>query len=123
VVRNPVSHIDYMPTLLDYMGMRVPENTHGRSVRPLIEGRGTEWRDYAFCQRGAGARMIRTGRYKYVFARTPRAVALYDLREDPDEERTLARDPAHAATVRMMHGRLREVMERDGDAFVKEMSA
>ena len=67
--------------------------------------------------------MIRTERYKYVFSRTPRAVALYDLREDPDEDRNLARDPAHAATVRAMHDRLREVMARDGDAFVKEMSA
>jgi len=121
VVRAPVSQIDYMPTLLDYMGLPVPEGIHGRSMRLLIEGRNTEWRDYAFCQRGAKSRMIRTERYKYVFSRTPQVVALYDLREDPHEDRNIARDPTHAATIRMMHDRLREVMERDGDPFVKEV--
>jgi arylsulfatase A-like enzyme len=115
VVGNPVSQVDYMPTLLDYMGLPVPEKIHGRSLRPLIEGRPAGWRDYSFCQRGAGARMIRTERYKYVFARKPRIAALYDLQADPHEDRNLARDPAHAATARMMHKRLAEVMSRDGD--------
>ncbi|MBI4876272.1 MAG: sulfatase-like hydrolase/transferase, partial [Acidobacteria bacterium] len=52
VVRNPVSQVDFMPTILDYLGLRIPEKIHGRSLRPLIEGRPTAWRDYAFCQRG-----------------------------------------------------------------------
>lgn len=121
VVNKPVSQIDYMPTLLDYMGLPIPQNVHGRSMRPLIEGRAEKWRDYAFCQRGSGARMIRTERYKYVFSRTPHVVALYDLQEDPHEDRNLARDGTHAATVRMMHTRLREVMEADGDVLVREM--
>ncbi|MFH1267855.1 MAG: hypothetical protein ABIK89_19230 [Planctomycetota bacterium] len=28
-----------MPTILDYAGLSVPEEIHGRSVRPLVEGR------------------------------------------------------------------------------------
>ncbi len=121
VVRNPVSQIDYMPTILDYMGLPAPEKVHGSSMRPLIEGRQTKWRDYAFCQRGPAARMIRTERYKYVFSRTPRATALYDLQEDPHEDRNLARTPAHASTIRMMHKRLMDVMERDGDPFLAQL--
>jgi arylsulfatase A-like enzyme len=123
VVRNPVSQIDYMPTILDYMGVPVEQKVHGSSMRPLIEGRKTEWRDYAFCQRGAGARMLRTDRYKYVFSKNPRALALYDLQQDPDEDKNLARMPAHADATRTMHKRLVEVMARDGDPFVKQLPA
>ena len=120
VVREPVSQIDYMPTILDYMGLPVPEKIHGRSLRPLTEGRKTAWRDYAFCQRGSDSRMLRTERYKYLFSATRRAVALYDLRKDPHEDRNLARDPAHAAATRQMHRRLMEVMTNDGDPFVAQ---
>jgi len=121
VVDNPVSQIDYMPTILDYMGLPAPENIHGRSMRPLIEGRPSEWRDYAFCQRGPLARMLRTARYKYVFSPKPAVVALYDLEQDRDEDHNLARIPAHAKTVRMMHQRLIDVMKRDGDPLAQQM--
>lgn len=119
-VRECVSQVDYMPTLLDYMGLPVPENVHGRSMRPLIEGRKAAWRDYAFCQRGAQGRMLRTNRYKYVFSAKPGVVALYDLQDDPDEDRNLARDPAHAAATRMMHKRLLDVMTADGDPLAQQ---
>jgi len=115
VVKQPVSQIDFMPTILDYLGQPAPEKIHGRSLRPLIEGRDVPWRDYAFCQRANQGRMLRTERYKYCFRSKPQAVALYDLQADPHEDRNLADDPAHAATVRQMHRRLLEVMATAGD--------
>ena len=115
VVNQPVSHVDLMPTILDYVGQSVPEDIHGQSMRPLMEGRQVQWRDYAFCQRANSSRMLRTQRYKYSCRPKPRAVALYDLENDPYEDHNLADDAAHAGTVRMMHGRLLEVMAADGD--------
>ncbi|MBN2473346.1 MAG: sulfatase-like hydrolase/transferase [Pirellulales bacterium] len=115
VVRQPVSQIDFMPTLLDYLGQPVPGPIHGRSMRPLLEGRQVAWRDHAFCQRANAGRMLRTGRYKYFCRPQPRAVALYDLENDPHEDHNLADDPAAAKTVRQMHQRLLEVMAADGD--------
>ncbi len=123
VVRQPVSQIDFMPTILDYLGQDVPEGIHGRSMRALIEGRDVPWRDYAFCQRAHASRMLRTDRYKLFYRPKPRAVALYDLREDLHEDRNLAEDPAHAKTVRRMHRRLLEVMAADGDPALKAYSA
>jgi arylsulfatase A-like enzyme len=115
VVRQPVSQVDFMPTILDYVGQSAPERLHGRSMRPLIEGHDSSWRDYAFCQRADQSRMLRTARYKYVFAPQTRKIALYDLQQDPDENCNLAPDPRRADVVRQMHRRLLEVMAKDGD--------
>ncbi len=122
IVDRPVSQIDFMPTILDYLGQSVPEGIHGRSMRPLVEGRDVEWRDHAFCQRANHSRMLRTERYKYSFGPRQRMVALYDLKEDPHEDHNLADDPPHAAKVREMHARLLEVMATDGDPLQETLS-
>lgn len=116
VVKQPVSQIDFMPTLVDYAGLPVPEKIHGRSMRPLIEGKRVRWRDYAFCQRANQGRMLRTGRYKYVWH--PSGVALYDLRKDPHEDRNVAGDADYRRALRDMHARLRKVMADDGDGLL-----
>jgi arylsulfatase A-like enzyme len=86
-----------------------------------MEGRDVPWRDHAFCQRAMGSRMLRTARYKYSYGLRPRLLALYDLEADPLEDRNLAREPAHAGTVRRMHARLREVMASDGDPLAARL--
>jgi arylsulfatase A-like enzyme len=122
VVKQPVSQIDYMPTICDYVGVPIPEKIHGRSMRPLIEGRDVPWRDYAFCQRASAWRMLRTEQYKYATGLEKAKIrVLYDLRNDPNEDHNLAADPAHADTVRAMHKRLMEVMTADGDPAVSAM--
>ena len=121
VVKAPVSQIDLMPTIVDYVGQPVPPDVHGRSLRPLIEGRRVEWRDYAFCQRAMRLRMLRTRRYKYAYGLKPQMRALYDLENDPNEDHNLADEAAHADTVRHMHRRLLAVMEADGDPLAAEL--
>jgi len=121
VVKAPVSQIDLMPTIVDYAGQPVPPDVHGSSLRPLIEGRRVEWRDYAFCQRAMGGRMLRTRRYKYAYGVRPRMRALYDLENDPNEDHNLADEAAHAVALRHMHRRLLAVMEADGDPLAAEL--
>ena len=104
-----------MPTILDYVGQAASGHIHGQSVRPLVEGRQVPWRDYAFCQRADQSRMLRTEHYKYVLVRGGKKVALYDLRQDPDENHNVAQQPQRADAVRQMHRRLLEVMAKDGD--------
>ena len=121
VVKQPVSQIDYMPTILDYLALPVPKGIHGRSMRPLIDGRNVQWRGHAFCQRAMRSRMLRTRRYKYACNANRRMLALYDLQKDPHEDRNLADDKAHAKTVRHMHSRLLKVMAEDGDPLAKKL--
>jgi len=115
VVDQPVSQIDFMPTIMDYAGLPIPEGIHGASMRPLVEGREAPWRDYAFCQRASQGRMLRTEQYKFFLRSKPGVVALYDLEEDPHEDRNLAKDAGYAKSVRDMHDRLIAIMREDGD--------
>jgi len=121
VVDQPVSQVDIMPTILDYLGQPIPQRIHGRSMRPLVEGRAVPWRDYAFCQRADHARMLRTERWKYAYGLGGRMLALYDLANDPQEDRNLAREKAYAATLRRMHRHLLEVMRADGDPLAAKL--
>ena len=121
VVKKPVSQVDFMPTILDYVGLPIPGKIHGRSMRPLVEGRNVAWRDYAFCQRASRLRMLRTRRYKYAYGLRGSMLALYDLHNDPHEDHNLAREPGHAQTVRQMHKRLLQVMAADGDPIAGQL--
>ncbi|MFP4058391.1 MAG: sulfatase [Candidatus Brocadiia bacterium] len=121
VVDAPVSQVDLMPTLLDYLGQPVPAGLHGRSMRPLVEGRKVSWRDHAFCQRADRLRMLRTARWKYAVGHKHPMLALYDLEADPHENHNLAAEPAHASTVRSMHARLLGAMTADGDPLAAKL--
>ena len=39
-VKESVSHVDLLPTMLDYLGCPIPTHFQGSTLRPLIEGRG-----------------------------------------------------------------------------------
>jgi arylsulfatase len=44
-ISTPVSQVDLLPTLLDYMGQPLPEHRQGESLRPLMEGEEVAPRD------------------------------------------------------------------------------
>lgn len=68
-------NIDYLPTLLDIMGMPHPERLDGRSWLPLIKGEGWEKRDYVVTylnQLSSGVdyptRVVQDARYALIFS-------------------------------------------------------
>jgi len=105
-----VSAYDFLPTLLDYLDLPVPEerNLPGRSFRGVLEGESAEGRDAVviFDEYGP-VRMIRTREWKYVHRYEDAPAELYDLINDPDERRSLADEPQQASRM----GGLRAEME------------
>lgn len=95
-VADPVSHVDLLPTLLDYADSSATtfvEPIDGRSLRPLIEGSESEPR-IAFAEYLAEGVtgpccMLRKGRYKYIYTHGYPDY-LYDMVEDPRELLNLA---------------------------------
>jgi arylsulfatase A-like enzyme len=117
-----IEAVDLAPTFLDYAGgAPVPHRLEGRSLRPLIEGESTPWRDAVvsecdYSMRDAGralgvapieARiwMVRTRRWKYIYYEgfPPQ---LFDLAHDPDELEDVGCDPALAGVRDEMKERL-----------------
>ena len=130
VVGELFSAIDFMPTLLAYAGVDLPEALRrgraGRSFAELLEGGTTPARDSVVIYDEYGAtRMIRTTEWKYV-QRYPAAGRrggpneLYDLVNDPDERANRAHDPEQQRRIRELRGRLESwfaeqaTAERDG---------
>lgn len=85
-----VSGVDILPTILDYVGVPVPENAKGKSIRPLIEGRSESVRDFVFVEYTGRAITIedsfgaRFARYKFVYEQGD--IFAYDLLTDPGEQ-------------------------------------
>lgn len=124
----PVSSLDLLPTVLDYAGVKVPEELPGKSVRPLVENPDrTLDRDYVVSETtfsewkesyGVTGRMVRTRRYKYiVYNRGKHREQLFDMQEDPGEMVNLADRDEYRNTLRAHREMLREWIERTDDEF------
>lgn len=118
-------NIDVAPTILDLAGADIPKDLDGRSLRPLLEGKKTNWRDDFFCEHhfhnrnskeGAIPRTegVRTKNWKYttyIDEKEPYE-ELYDLVNDPFEEKNLAGDPAYARRLAELKRRYRDYVEK-----------
>ncbi len=66
-----VGLIDIMATVCDYAGLPCPPHCRGMSLRPLLEGRPTPWRENLFIELREVGRVIRSRQYKYVMSYQP----------------------------------------------------
>ena len=97
-----VSQYDFMPTLLDYLGLPDPNDdmSPGRSFGPALSGETNDAKDeiVIFDEYGP-VRMIRTQEWKYVHRYPYGPHELYDLVNDPDERKNLIDDKSQDARV------------------------
>ncbi|MCX6904652.1 MAG: sulfatase-like hydrolase/transferase [Verrucomicrobia bacterium] len=115
-----VSGLDIMPTLFDYAGIAIPSSLEGRSLRPLVEGRPTPWREFVVTENvsGVDSRMVRTARYKYIlFATGENREQFFDLEQDPGELKNLMADTSLAGEVSRHRGLLEQWMKATQDKF------
>jgi arylsulfatase A-like enzyme len=125
VVEAFTEHVDVTPTILDHVGVEVPLQCDGRSLRPFLEGgQPAKWRDAAHWEFDfrsirdesvdgrfgisideCGLAVARTATHKYVhFAGLP--PLFYDIAKDPAELNNLSGQPAHAAAELAMARRM-----------------
>jgi arylsulfatase A-like enzyme len=116
VVEGMALNIDLAPTMFERAGLEVPKETQGKSLVPWLRGEKPAWRsDWYFehlfkhplVPRSEG---VRDEHWTYIrwIDQTPLVEELYDLRNDPHEERNLARDPAHAEQLNRLRARWEE---------------
>ena len=116
VVDTPVSHVDTYPFILEAVGERDPELTHGFpgvSLFDLADGAKPDRNvlvEYHGMGSTTGAFMIRHGTYKYIYYVNYPA-QLFDLESDPEELSDLAGDPRHASVIAECHRRLLRICD------------
>jgi arylsulfatase A-like enzyme len=94
VVTPLVSSYDYMPTILDYLGLpaRLDPKRVGRSYAAFLRGQTPAWRDRLYYEYGY-VRALRTETLKYVERTKEWPSELFDLETDPGETRNVLEDP------------------------------
>ena len=118
VVEEMSLNIDLGPTLLDMAGVAIPEQMQGKSLKPLIEKKEVPWRTDFFSenlfmeQNYPRTEAVRTKDWKYIryfskekdqhhilslvspiLGEQPIYEELYDLKNDPNEEKNLVAQP------------------------------
>jgi arylsulfatase A-like enzyme len=101
-----VSGLDIAPTLCDFAGIEPPPSVRGRSLRPLVEGRHAEWREFVVSESNITGRLVRTPEWKLITYAGETPDLLFDMRQDPWEKQNLAGEPQHADTVADLKARL-----------------
>jgi arylsulfatase A-like enzyme len=128
-------NIDVAPTILDFAGIDIPKSVDGHSLRPLLEGKKTSWREDFFYEHhfhnrnskeGAIPRTegVRTRDWKYITYIDEKAPyeELFDLKNDPFEEKNLAGDQLHAKRLTDLKRRYREYLDRLPPAILPNSS-
>ena len=94
-VKEPVQHIDLVPTILDWLGVAAPKGLRGRSLRSLLEGGPALGNASVYAEAFYGRYhfgwselySLTDSRYRFIKAPKPE---LYDLERDPGETQNLA---------------------------------
>ncbi|HAV14691.1 MAG TPA: mucin-desulfating sulfatase (N-acetylglucosamine-6-sulfatase) [Opitutae bacterium] len=124
---------DIPATLLDMVGIDVPNTYQGVSMLPLMEGQEVDWRQDVFLenlftdQGYARQDSVRSERYKYIryyskeadrkqylpdgiAGEAPIYEELFDLEADPKEQRNLASNPEFASILQAQRARCDELV-------------
>ena len=116
------SSVDVMPTILDLVGVDMPEGVDGESISDVLKGERDVAREEIFTDLINRGVMLRQGAWKFVLNWKPLSGdvrdldELYNLADDPHEEHNLAyRDRVRAASMR---DRILGWLEETGHPYV-----
>lgn len=104
-----LSHYDFMPTLLDYLGIKEKTTGPGRSFASLFKGESLKQRENVVVYDEYGpVRMIRTKEWKYIHRYPYGPHELYHLAVDPEERGNLINNENYCVMQESLKGRLDE---------------
>lgn len=111
-----ILNVDIAPTILDLAGIPAPGKMQGKSIRPLLDGTGIEWRDaflYEYFEdfpyNVPAHRAIRTEQYLYIEYDGGMEPELFDIVQDPRTLNNIIGSQAGQDVLPELQQRLREL--------------
>ena len=123
VVDEVVANIDIAPTVMQAMGLTTPTHMDGQSFLPLAQGQTIPWRDYFLYAyyweqnypQTPTHFSLRGDQYKYTtYYGLWDTDELFDIKNDPEEQKNLIHDPAFQDMKQHMQNQLYTMMEELG---------
>jgi len=124
VQESMIQNTDFMPTFLELAGVKQPEDIHGKSIVPLLEGKSENLHEAAYYHyyekkehnvpKHTG---VRTDRYTlaWFYAEQPAYWELFDREKDPSEMKSVYDDPAYAKVRDELTAQLKSLAAKYGD--------
>lgn len=113
--------LDLAATFYTLAGVDLPAHVRGADLRQLVQGeaqRSASFAAYYGNQFGLySQRMVREEGWKYIWNATAED-ELYDLAQDPGELNNLSAEPAYAAELQRLRGRLVDWLAQVGDPLL-----
>ncbi len=122
-----VLNIDLAPTLLDLVGIAIPSNMQGQSIKPILQAADAPGRKSWLYEHFPvfpipipGITAVRTDRYKYIeYQNDVRPKELFDLKTDPKEKRNLVDTPAGKDLGEVLKLEMEKLKEDTGYQFYR----
>lgn len=122
VVNEALGCVDFLPTILDLMGVKSPGTEEGRSAAALFTDKvPADWNDIAIFRSsgtGAGWLAAATKRHKLVVT-SDSSPWLFDMEKDPHELKNFFAEPASREIVRDLSTQLLAYCEKHKDPRIK----
>jgi len=95
--------LDLLPTVSDYAGVSAVADPRGRSLRPLFEGKDTEWRETLGIEGEISRGVLHTNGLKYIrYDAAGFEERLMDLQKDPYETTHFTNNPTYTEQLDML---------------------
>ena len=124
-VKEPISQIDLVPTMLDCMGSSIPDHLHGVSLKPAVEGTAVPDRDVVVEfedqpkvpaeEKDPWRCIVTPDRWKLTVSPNLGEHSLFDLNTDPYELNNLINEPGRKERINDMADRLRQWQKETDD--------
>ncbi len=121
VRHEALSCVDFLPSVMQMMNVKVAHEVDGRDASALLAGEEAKWDDIAFLRSTSGRApwlCAVTKRYKLVYAAGEKPW-LIDMQEDPGELTNRFGDEQHKAIAREMTGKLLAYARKHQDEYAR----
>ena len=118
VVKSPTSLVDMYPTLCELTGLKTPKTLHGKSLKPILEGKAERANEFVvshYPRGGFYGDALRNDRYRYVEwkqAGQVKYIQLFDYNKDPLETVNISLLSENKKLVESLSSQLNNYLEQ-----------